>query len=234
VSAARRERIWALVAETAGASLAERICVASVPAVGVTGVGMTLMGRHGQRGLVHGTDDVARRLEEVQLTLGEGPCVDAFTQRGPVLVGSLAQYADRWPGFGREATNLGVAAVFSFPLQIGAARLGVLDMYRLTPGALSNDQLADALLFADLGTEVLLVADPDDPAGVRISLDGVDTHAELYQASGMLMVQLDIGPAEALARLQAYAYARDMLVTDVARRVIIGELRLEGDQHGQR
>ncbi|HVX46777.1 MAG TPA: GAF and ANTAR domain-containing protein [Mycobacteriales bacterium] len=230
----RRERIWALVAETAGDSLAERICTACVQAVGVSGAGMTVMDRHGHRGLVHATDSMARRLEEVQLTLGEGPCVDAFAQRSPVLVGSLTQREGRWPAFSREAGNLGVAAVFSFPLQIGAARLGVLDMYRLEPGALSADQVADALLFADLGTEVLLVADPDGPVGVSISLEGVDTHAELYQASGMLMVQLDLGPAEALARLQAYAYANDLLVTDVARRVITGELRFEGDQHEQR
>ena len=59
-------------------------------------------------------------------------------------------------GFGPEALRLGAAALFSLPLQIGAVRLGTLDLHRATPGDLSRDQLADALTVASLGTEILL------------------------------------------------------------------------------
>ena len=84
------------------------------------------------RETVHATDDVAASLEEAQLTFGQGPCVDAFTEGGPVLAADLrrAEYLARWPAFGPAALDSGARAVFALPLQIGAIRLGILDMYR--------------------------------------------------------------------------------------------------------
>jgi hypothetical protein len=122
-----------------------------------------------------------------------------------------------------------VAAVFSFPLQVGAARLGVLDLYRSATGPLSDQELADTLICADLATDALLTS---ESGYVELaSLDGVDTHPQVYQAAGMVMVQLSVGAEEALLRLRGYAYAHDLLVTEVARDIVGRRLRLEGDHH---
>lgn len=225
----RREWILACVAAEDGTHtrLPESICVVCVRLVGVTGAGLTMIAGEGQLALVHATDTVAGMLEEAQLTVGEGPCVDTFIGRGPVLVPDVSKDSGRWPAFGPHATAAGVAALFSFPLQIGAAHLGVLDLYRRTPGTLSSKQLADALICADLATEALLTWESGD---VRLAaLDGVDTHPQVYQAAGMVMVQLSVGAEEALLRLRGYAYANNLLVTEVARNIIARRLRLEGD-----
>ncbi|MDQ7810735.1 GAF domain-containing protein [Amycolatopsis sp. A133] len=83
---------------------------------------------------MHATDHVSAGLEDLQLTVGEGPCLDAFASGGPVLIADLAAATARWPAFTPAACELGAAAVFSVPLQIGVVRLGSLDLYRETPG----------------------------------------------------------------------------------------------------
>jgi hypothetical protein len=99
------------------------------------------------------TNSVSAGLEDLQLTVGEGPCLDAFASGGPVLVADLAAQTARWPAFTPAACELGAAAVFSFPLQIGVVRLGSLDLYRDVPGPLSPAELTDALILSDVATQ---------------------------------------------------------------------------------
>src|SRR5260370_26718649 len=112
------------------------------------------------------TDEVSEQLAELQLTLGEGPCRDASDSGGPVLTSDLATRDDarRWPVFAPAACQAGAAAIFAFPLRIGAIRSGVLGLYRKWPGPLSAFQLGDALVFADTATLLLLDAQ-DQAAG---------------------------------------------------------------------
>ncbi|MGZ8803261.1 MAG: GAF domain-containing protein [Mycobacterium sp.] len=108
--------------------------------------------------LVHATDDVVAQLDELQFTLGEGPCLDAFRQREPVLVadlGSTDAFA-RWPGFAHEATQAGAFAAFAFPLQLGTAPFGTVELYRDEPGELSERDTAIALLIVDELVSVVL------------------------------------------------------------------------------
>ena len=90
VNSERAARVWLLVTERAGVgpvSMAH-VCDAAVAGVGVDGAGLTVMAGPTIREVVHATDHVAARLEEFQLTFGQGPCVDAF-ERGPVQAGDL-------------------------------------------------------------------------------------------------------------------------------------------------
>ena len=118
------------------------------------------------------TDEVSEQLAELQLTLGEGPLLDASASGGPVLASDLAdgESGRRWPAFAPAACRAGAAAVFAFPLRIGAIRAGVLGLYRDRPGPLSDFQLGDALVFADTATMLLL--DAQDQAGGRPAARG--------------------------------------------------------------
>ncbi len=111
------------------------------------------------------TDEVSEQLAELHLTLGEGPCLDAAASGGPVLASDLAggESGRRWPVFALAARQAGAAAIFAFPLRIGAIRAGVLGLYRERPGPLTAFQLGDALIFADTAT--LLLLDAQDQAG---------------------------------------------------------------------
>ena len=131
-------------------SLTQRLCVAAAAGLGVTGVGMALMSGKGHEGLVGATDGAARAMEELQFTLGEGPCMDASGGGRSVFQPDLARTAPaRWPGFGPAVLEAGIAAIFAFPLQVGGIRLGVLDLYRDTPGVLDDAEVTAALAYAD-------------------------------------------------------------------------------------
>jgi len=121
--------------------------------LGITGAGISMVTKTGNRGVVCATDDVSARIEDLQFTLGEGPCVDAAEFGAPVMVPDLRTpediVVDRWPAFIEGAEAAGVRAVFAFPLRIGAINLGVLDVYRSEPGPLYDGQLRAALLAAD-------------------------------------------------------------------------------------
>lgn len=237
----RRAQLEALVsADFQGSPEQSRtslVCARCVTELGVTGAGATVLTHLGdggrpvtRRGLVHATNDVSAGLEDLQLVVGEGPCLDAFSSGGPVLISDLAEAEQRWPAFAPGALERGATAVFSFPLQIGAIRLGSLDCYRDAAGPLTSPAISDALVLADMATQAILT-ELDGHGGTDVGWLA-DPHTEIHQASGMVQVQLSTTTEAALLRLRAHAYTHDLPLAEVARRVVARELRFHPDpQH---
>ena len=118
-------------------------------------------------------------------------------------------------------------AVFAFPLQVGTVRLGALDLYRDGPGALSDDQHADAMVMADVIANWVLDVQASAPAGsVAEELEhDADFHFVVHNAAGAVSVQLGVSITEALIRLRAYAFSHDRLLREVAEDVVARRLR---------
>lgn len=213
-----------------------RICEVSVAAVPVAGAAVSVMSDADRRDIVYASDEHATELEELQFALGEGPCVEAFAAGRPVLVADLDDPPDpRWPLFAAAARAATPArAAYAFPLQIGAIRVGILDLYRLEPGLPTGPQLTAALLVADAALWSLLswraetgdgAAGDDDGSGWPVVLHR--DHAVVYQATGMVMAQVGVGAEAALALLRAHAFARDRRLDEVAAAVVARRLRLD-------
>lgn len=240
--ASRVTQVWELVAVQA-ANRRSRTSVADVCAVAVTRLGVSGAWVIAGDGTAPGqamcaTNVVSESVAEVQVTLGEGPCHDAMASGVPVLAASLADgMATRWAVFTDAAIRAGAAAVFGFPLRIGAIRVGVLGLYRQTEGPLDTFQLGDALILADIATMLLLDAQDhqaDDPLDGAAPVPGQSPdlaahYDQIAQATGMLTEQLGAGISEAFARLRAYAYAQDMRLSDVAHDIVTRRLRLDPD-----
>ncbi|MGW8379970.1 ANTAR domain-containing protein [Streptomyces sp. ODS28] len=214
-------------------------------ALGVDGAAVTLAHSGPPPGeLLWASGETAERLEELQFTLGVGPGVDTVASGALVLEPELREVpADRWPGFPSAAEQLGVRAVFGLPLRIGAIRTGVLLLCRATPGRLSDDALAQAQVLASALTLALLGIPREGAhpvAGGRLAdVDWVAERAalrraEVHQATGMVSVQLGVGPELALLRLRVHAYARGLPLLEVARDVVARKLRLTDDEDGER
>jgi hypothetical protein len=175
------------------------------------------------------TDAVSQLIEELQYTLGEGPCLDAYQQDQVVAEPDLADpVTGRWPAFTPPVLAAGVRAVFGFPLRAGTVRLGALNLYRVLPGPLTGGQHADALVVADVAARWVLEAQAGAPPGaVAEELEaGADFHFAVHNAAGIVSVQETISVTEALIRLRAYAFSNDRLLAEVAHDVIARELRL--------
>lgn len=208
----------------------DRLCQVGAQVTAMTGTGLMLMWDDIQRGSLCSTDDVSAVIEDLQYTLGEGPCVDAYQHARPVLEPDLAEPdVARWVAFTPPAVAAGARAVFGFPLQVGAVRLGALNLYRDRPGPLTDDQHAYALVMADVAAQAMLAMQAKAPPGaLAAELEaGVDLQSVVHQASGMVSVQLGIGVGEALARMRAHAFAHDRQLHDVAHDVVDRRLRFE-------
>lgn len=206
------------------------LCEACTDILDVTGAGVMLMSGDVPRGSLCTTNAVSNLIEELQFTLGEGPCVDAHHQSRVVLEPDLAHPASsRWLAFTPPAVEAGVRAIFAFPLQVGMVRLGALDLYRDGTGSLSDDQHADSLVMADLIANWVLNVQANAPPGaVAEELDnGADFHFVVHNAAGAVSAQLGVSITEALIRLRAHAFSNNRLLRDVAEDVVARRLRFK-------
>jgi hypothetical protein len=233
VSGERTARVWSWIAAAregdAPASLAA-LCRAAVTGLAVDGAIVTAVGPEVSEPL-SATDELSARLEELLLTTGEGPGAEDLMFGSPMLIPDLAPLTGRWPGFAPAAVDAGARALFAFPLQAGAIRAGVLLLYRARPGPLTPRQLADALVFADIALQLLL----DLSAGISGTADYQPLsalsgrRAEVYQATGMISVQLGVSLEEAFVRLRAHAFAAGAPLDDLAGDVVQRRLRFGPD-----
>jgi len=207
----------------------QRLAEKCVELLGVTGAGISIVSDTGNRAVVCASDDVSARIEELQVTLGEGPCVDSVDRGGPILVRDLSDHHDlsveRWPSFMRAAYDDGVRAVFAFPMRIGALGIGALDLYRTTPGALSEDELSGALVAAEVAGVAVLGLRPDAGAAPVKDWETGAYLAQVHQATGMVMVQLGVSVDQAFLLLRARAFATGRPLRDLAADIVQRRLR---------
>ena len=227
----RRVRILSrLFGSEAPELLMKQLCEVCAEVTEMSGAGIMLMSGDGPRGSVCTTDKASCIIEQLQYALGEGPCVDAYNQDRPVLEPDLAAPSTpRWIAFAGPAIESGVRAVFGFPLQVGAVRLGALNLYSDRPGPLTDDQHADALVMADVAAQAILVLQADAPPGMLAGQleEGADFQYLVHQASGMVAAQLDVSVGEALVRLRAHAFGNDRPLNAVAGDVVARRMRFD-------
>ncbi|MCC8928030.1 GAF and ANTAR domain-containing protein [Rhodococcus sp. BGS-1C] len=235
----REDLASAMASGGQGLSAADRLCVACVDLLPVDGAAISVIHDGETRGTFGSSGEFSRRLDEFQFTFGEGPCLDAVATGAPVLVPDLADPGERrWPAFTPAVLDEGVQAVFALPTAIAAVHVGVLDLYRASPGPLSETVLNAGMWAAELAALPLLdlmTSDLDWNAASEGG-DGWEQLAslervEVYQATGMIIGQLDIGPVEALARLRAHAYLAGQTASEVAWDIVERRLVLTPDDH---
>jgi ANTAR domain len=219
----------------------ERACRVCVEVLSVSGAAISVTADADLWQTLSASDTTAARLEELQFTLGLGPGREAYVVGGPVLVADLTDpdVGAAWPMFAGQAVELGVRAVFAFPLQLGAIRPGVLALYRDLPGALPQGVVSEALLAADLLCLALLgrltgqeagreAVAGNGHAGVDLWADSVALgHAEVHQAVGMVMSRLGVSAEVALARLRGFAFSHSLSLAEVAAGVVARRIVLD-------
>lgn len=199
----------------------------------MTGVAVSVLVPGAGGEVVWRTDGSSARLDDLHVTLGEGPAIDAAASGEFVLESDLATVpAHRWPVFTPAALDLGVRAVFAVPLQIGAIRLGVLLVHRDVPGPMGDGVLSDAVDFAAAATEALLGPRTVGLAVPRwLSNQPAGYTAQIHQATGMISVQLGVDQAEALIRMRGHAFSQRRALAEIAAAVVARRLRLDKDAY---
>ena len=169
------------------------LCAVCPSLAGVDGAGIMLMSGDIPRGSLATTDEVSQLIEELQYTLGEGPCVDAYQQGRVVTEPDLADPVTcRWLAFTPPVLRAGAHAVFAFPLSTGTVHLGALDLYRDRSGPLSGEQHADALVLAGIAARWVLEAQAGASPG---TVAGELEHGADFHPRGAQCGRDGLGPA---------------------------------------
>ncbi len=231
------EQLLAAVDGRRGVEAADRLCEACVILLDVDEAAISLVFDGANSGTLGSSGAAARVYDELQFTLGEGPCLDSVTRRIPILVVDLADPAEaKWPAYGPAMLAHQIRSVYAIPIVVAGEFVGALDLFRAQPGQLPRENLTGAVAAAELaGIPVLDLMDADlraavdDPnSGAWAELNTL-SRGEVSEATGMLVAQLEIEPAEALIRLRGHAYATGRSATDVARDILDLRLKFEAD-----
>jgi hypothetical protein len=155
---------------------------------------------------VSATGELARRLDELQFDLGEGPCWDAVSQSAPILENDFSQNGPRrWPSLFSALREERVGSIFAFPMTVGSLRVGAIDLYAHVARELDSEQQRRASAMADaIARRVVreaLAIDPDqNPPAAPF------TRRVIHQAAGFVLAQVDVDPDEATLLIQAHAF----------------------------
>jgi hypothetical protein len=140
----------------------------------------------------------------------------------------------KWPLFVPLVVSSGIGSVFSYPLMLSGAKIGVMTLYDTAEGELTLAQHDDSVHVAEVITETLLALQETAPDGTLAPAfeEAVAYRAQIYQAAGMTSIRLGTSASDALLRIRAYAFAHDQPIAETAALIVSRRLRLPDDHRG--
>ena len=204
-----------------------RLAVAAARMLEVDGAGISGVDLAGRPVPLGASSEEVSTAERLQFTTGGGPCMTARETCSPVFV-TDEDLLRRWPLF--ADLLLGTTtfrAVVALPLRPGPAGDGAIDLFFTGSDQVTDLDVFEATAVAELVTSALSEAAVWSPGTGPEWLHGASPHrrAAVWEALGMLDVELGVPASAALALLRAHAYGSDRSVDDVAADLLTGRLR---------
>jgi GAF domain-containing protein len=160
------------------------------------------------------TDEVARRLNELQNDIGEGPALTALAQRDTITAADLSTES-RWPGFVDAAIKLGVHCLMVFRLFVQREVLGVLTIYGPTPNMFTDESIAVGEILAQHAAVGLAGAVAQEQLQAAVANRDL-----IGQAKGILMAREQISGLQAFALLAKASQDTNLKLNRVAQFVV--------------
>jgi hypothetical protein len=200
----------------------------------VDAVGISLINQDFRVPLAATTPE-ARSAEQLQFTLGHGPCLSALGHRR-FVVADQRELERRWPLYAQELRAASpYQAVVALPGSLGSDIYLMIDLYLETAERLAELGLLAAVVVAEEVARALLEPDGESPWSDPPVADGSATMYEfltpvaqerlrVWAAVGMVMATIELGEHDVLALMRSYAFANDITLDRLAERITGGEL----------
>ncbi|NYJ07954.1 ANTAR domain-containing protein [Petropleomorpha daqingensis] len=208
--------------------LPARLAHAVAAALPVDGAGLTVHADAGMRAPIGASDPITAHAEQLQFTFGAGPCLRAADD-GVAIVFDEEDIRRNWAELHASlTTETPYRAVLSLPLLPPLGPLIVLDVYVRDPAELARldrDEVEAVLVRLTIRlAEGLLGPDDGQQADGWWSGPDAQRRTRVWQAMGMVALQRDLEPGDALQVLKAHAFATGRVVDDVAADLVDGRL----------
>jgi GAF domain-containing protein len=216
-----------LVSDYQATDILDKLCGAVAEVLPATGAGVMLADHQNQLRFVAASDETVRAIEKLQIDLDEGPCLHSFVTGEPVVIADL-EHTDRFPKFSPRALEVGLRAVYSFPMAHGEHCIGALNAYGAQPAPFEEQDRVAGQVLADVATSYLLNARQfEESSRLTSQLEhALVSRIAIEQAKGRLAERHGTTPQEAFERLRRYARSRGARLHEVAREVAEGRLSL--------
>lgn len=192
---------------------------------GFNHVGISTVGRGGKIETQAGTDQLVWELDDLQYSIGEGPCVDAIRVE-PVVAVEHARHEQRWPNFMPKAVRAGLRAQLGLRLYREDDTLGGINLYSTDSETIPPDAVQIAELFATHAAIALGRARYEHQLTEAIS-----TRKVIGQAVGIVMERYQISEDAAFHFLARVSSTSNIKLRDVAQEVVDGlSQRLSADK----
>jgi GAF domain-containing protein len=187
----------------------------------VDGAGLMLLSTDGVLRDVAASDEAGRMLEALQEQFGEGPCVDAFLEDGPVIAGDLG-VDPRWPSVGPLAAGHGVRAVLGVPIDLREGPVGTLNVYAAQPHRWDDSDVAAIQAYTRVIASLLRAAVKAHVSGKAATQlqQALDHRSLIEQAKGVLMERRGLDQQAAFELLRSRARSTRRRLDVVAREVV--------------
>jgi GAF domain-containing protein len=196
----------------------------------VDAAGLLLADGRGALRLVAASTEQARVVELFQVQNDEGPCPDCYRTGKPVIVSDIRDdhARARWPQFAAAAQEMGYAGVHAIPMRLRDQVIGTLNLFRTAPDGLTPAVTVAATALVDVATIGILqeraVRHQEVVAGQLQR--ALNSRVTIEQAKGVLAERLQVTPDEAFVTLRGYARNHNHPLTELARDVIRGTVRI--------
>jgi GAF domain-containing protein len=189
---------------------------------GGAAAGVMLSGQDGTLHHIGASSEDARLLELFQIQNSEGPCLDSFTSGRPVVVDDLAAARDRWPSFTARALELGMAAVYAFPMRLREEQVGGLNIFLTERQVMAAEEVRVLQALADLATIALIQEQAVARADILAEQLQVALNSRIVveQAKGAVARAFGIGVDESFELIRGYSRRTRRRLTDVAHEVV--------------
>jgi transcriptional regulator with GAF, ATPase, and Fis domain len=222
VSAALVELADTLVVDFDIADFLHTLAVRCVELLDVHAAGVMVTDQRGHLRVMASSSERAHMLELFEVESDEGPCVECFSTGQPVSDTDLRLADTRWARFSNRAGEAGFAAVHAVPMRLRDEVIGVLNLFTIQSGSLTD---ADAVLgraLANVTTIGLLQQRAIHRRDlIAEQLQGaLNSRVVIEQAKGVLFERLKLDMHDAFGTLRSYARRTNRRLSDVARDVI--------------
>ncbi len=201
-------------------SVHESLCHSAVELVDGCDHASLMLRKNGKAVTVAASDEIARRVDQLEQSLDEGPCLDAMDDDEPdqhmcpdLTTGS------KWPKLAaRILAETGVKGMAGFRIRQEGQKVGALNIFSDTPGALTEHSLEQAIMLTAFASVALAALERGEEASTLRR--GLESNREIGKAIGLLMAMHDIDDDQAFQMLAKVSQEMNVKVAEVAARVI--------------
>ena len=164
--------------------------------------GLMLADAGGQMQLAASSSHEIRVLELLEIQHEQGPCPDAYRTGAPVQSPDLRDATSRWPQFAPAALTAGYRSAHALPMRLRDETIGALNLLRVDPGALPDEDIAAAQALADVATIGILhhrAAAESHLLSEQLQY-ALDSRVVIEQAKGAVAQKLYVSTDEAFER----------------------------------